>query len=207
MRRLPNGAYHHRDLRGELIREGLQILDREGYEEFSLRKAAKACGVSHAAPYRHFRNKDELVEAILMEAMRAFGESLEQAARLHPDSPRERLKEIGVAYVRFFSANPAYLRILFAGDIIKKLGDGAAAEVCGGKGHRMEGHPFGTLLRAVKDYVTARPAGAMGEEELILYCWGLVHGMSVLIAGEEFFGGARGLETAERVLRSESFFA
>jgi AcrR family transcriptional regulator len=63
---------HHEDLKNELIEKGLKILNKEGYEGFSLRKAARACGVSQTAPYRHFKDKDALVEAIKMRALREF---------------------------------------------------------------------------------------------------------------------------------------
>lgn len=52
-----NQNYHHGDLKAALIKEGLKILDREGYQGLSLRKMAKACNVSQTAPYRHFKNK------------------------------------------------------------------------------------------------------------------------------------------------------
>ena len=55
-------TYHHKDLRNALIETGIQIVNTEGVNAFSLRKVAAACGVSHAAPYSHFQNKEELLE-------------------------------------------------------------------------------------------------------------------------------------------------
>ena len=52
-------AYHHKDLRNALIEKSIEIVSSEGVQSFSLRKAAAACGVSHAAPYKHFQNKEE----------------------------------------------------------------------------------------------------------------------------------------------------
>ena len=57
-------TYHHKDLRNALIETGIQIVNTEGVNAFSLRKVAAACGVSHAAPYSHFQNKEELLEAM-----------------------------------------------------------------------------------------------------------------------------------------------
>ena len=58
-------TYHHKDLRNALIETGIQLVSTEGVNAFSLRKVAAACGVSHAAPYSHFQNKEELLEAVL----------------------------------------------------------------------------------------------------------------------------------------------
>ena len=52
---MPAQTYHHGDLKTQLIREGLKLLDAEGYQGFTLRKVAKLCGVSQTAPYRHFK--------------------------------------------------------------------------------------------------------------------------------------------------------
>ena len=51
-------TYHHKDLRNALIETGIQLVSTEGVNAFSLRKVAAACGVSHAAPYSHFQNKE-----------------------------------------------------------------------------------------------------------------------------------------------------
>jgi AcrR family transcriptional regulator len=55
--KLTEKNYHHEGLKNELIEKGLKILNKEGYEGFSLRKAARVCGVSQTAPYRHFKDK------------------------------------------------------------------------------------------------------------------------------------------------------
>jgi AcrR family transcriptional regulator len=206
---VPNASYHREDLKNELIREGLRILDRDGYEGFSLRKVARACSVSQTAPYRHFKDKDELITAIMEEAMRSFGDSLEEAARMVPDDPKARLREIGVAYIRFFSKNPEYLRLLFLSDVLNKM-NAAESEsyriLCEREEQMESGHPFKVFYRVVREYTAAFPGGTLGEDELLLYLWGLVHGISVLICNKEKipFPGDY-LTAAERILRSEAF--
>ena len=56
--------YHHGNLRQALIDAGIRIINEKGEDNLSLRKVAAACDVSHAAPYAHFKNKDELLEAM-----------------------------------------------------------------------------------------------------------------------------------------------
>ena len=179
-------SYHHGDLKTELISTGRKILSDEGYSGFSLRKVAKACGVSQTAPYRHFKDKDALVEAIISQAMAAFNESLREAVLKHPDDPRGQIKEMGAGYIRFFAENPEYLRLMFLSDL--KLA--GKENICDKEGHMNPDNPFATLFGTVRDYCAAYPNMGWGEQELTLFCWGLVHGISVLLArGELPFGG------------------
>jgi AcrR family transcriptional regulator len=172
--------YHHGDLKAELIQKGLEILDREGIKEFSLRKVAKACGVSQTAPYRHFISKDELITEIVFQAMRAFNDSLASAAEKHPDSPADQIREMGVAYVRFFADNPQYLRLLFLSSFPI-----TSAEACNDKAHFKEGHPFATFFKAIQRYKETSPDDPRDIGELLVFCWGLVHGIAVLAAGHD----------------------
>jgi AcrR family transcriptional regulator len=195
-----NSGYHHGDLRAELIREGLLILDREGCEGLSLRKVAKACGVSQTAPYRHFKDKNELILAIVEQAMQAFNQSLADAAGKH-DDPRLGLKEMGVAYVRFFVENPEYLRFLFFTDPELKK----EIELCAQDAHFESGHPFATFYEAVKRYREAYPDRDAGQDELVLLCWGLVHGIAALIANKAMPYGGDPIALAEKILWDEKF--
>jgi AcrR family transcriptional regulator len=174
-------SYHHGDLKAELISAGLKLLSEEGYAGFSLRKVARACGVSQTAPYRHFEDKDALVTAIMMQAMAAFNNSLEAAVNKHPGNPRSQIKEMGLAYIRFFVENPEYLRLMFMSDL--KLAE--KESICDGEGHLGAGHPFGTLFGTVRAYCEAYPDSGWGEQDLTVFCWGLVHGISVLLARGE----------------------
>ncbi len=56
--------YHHKNLRNELIEKGIELVEEYGMQQLSLRKVAQACNVSHAAPYSHFKNKDDLISAM-----------------------------------------------------------------------------------------------------------------------------------------------
>lgn len=67
---LHRSGYHHGDLRAELVRAGIQLLETTGAAEFSLREVARTVGVSASAPYRHFHEKGDLLEAIAAEGYR-----------------------------------------------------------------------------------------------------------------------------------------
>ena len=74
-------TYHHKDLRNALIETGIHLVNTEGVNSFSLRKVAAACGVSHAAPYSHFQNKEELLEAMQLFITDRFSKQLESAVQ------------------------------------------------------------------------------------------------------------------------------
>lgn len=178
---MTNQSYHHGDLKGALIRTGLQLLDQEGYEGFSLRKVAKACNVSQTAPYRHFKDKEDLIAAITVEALRAFNDALEQAVKLHPDHPKEQLIEMGVAYVKFFVENPEYLRLLFLNNSKDKM---QPFYQCESDSTDIK-DPFQTFSDTLVRYLEAYPEENINRNELLLYSWGLVHGIAILIANKD----------------------
>ena len=111
-------TYHHKDLRNALIETGIQIVNTEGVNAFSLRKVAAACGVSHAAPYSHFQNKEELLEAMQLFITDRFSKQLESTVQKN-NNVAEILKDMGIAYVSFFVDNPAYFQFLYSQSNIK----------------------------------------------------------------------------------------
>ncbi|MBH1940419.1 TetR/AcrR family transcriptional regulator [Mobilitalea sibirica] len=200
---MPNKSYHHGDLKAELIRTGLKLLDQEGYEAFSLRKVAKACNVSQTAPYRHFKNKDELIIAIAMEAMGAFNECLQKAVDQHPDNPKKQLTEMGIAYIHFFVENPEYLRLLFLSDMRYKMNE----YFCAHPEYFQNDHPFQTFFQTIERYKAAVPSSnqSLGKAELMLFSWGLVHGISILIANKEIPLEGDYLSMVRKIVESEKF--
>ena len=72
-------SYHHGNLRQALIDAGIKIINENGENALSLRKVAAACNVSHAAPYAHFKDKEELLEAMKKSVTDKFTNELETA--------------------------------------------------------------------------------------------------------------------------------
>ena len=93
--------YHHGNLRQALIDAGIKIINESGEESLSLRKVAAKCNVSHAAPYAHFKDKDELIEAMKASVTQQFTETLTKAVEDAPDA-ESAILEMGKNYVLFF---------------------------------------------------------------------------------------------------------
>ena len=104
--------YHHKDLKNELIEKGIELVNESGLNQLSLRKVAQACNVSHAAPYSHFKNKEELFAAMQLFITEQFSNKLEEVIVLYKDKPNFLL-EFGKAYIRFFIEKPQYFTFLF----------------------------------------------------------------------------------------------
>jgi AcrR family transcriptional regulator len=162
-------TYHHGSLRQVLIDVSLDLIAEHGLEGFSLATAAKAAGVSVAAPYRHFTNKAALLGAIARTGYAQLGAALRKAADRHPDDPVEALLELGSAYVGFVIDQPALASVMFSVRGREPESDAglAALGVLGDVLARLEAAgrlavPLDTALRAT---------------------WSLVHGLAVLHTG------------------------
>ena len=106
--------YHHGNLKQALIDAGIRIINKEGEQGLSLRKVAAACGVSHSAPYAHYKDKDELLSAIKASVTEQFTEYLYKAVvGMKEESTEKAIIAMGRSYVKFFIDNPDYYQFLF----------------------------------------------------------------------------------------------
>ena len=109
--------YHHGDLRNALIEESIKMINTSGEDSLSMRKLAEKCGVSMAAPYAHFKNKEEMINAIKKYVEDAFVEYLEKAVAGAGGADGDieiKIIALGNAYVSFFIDNPEYFTFLFS---------------------------------------------------------------------------------------------
>lgn len=104
--------YHHGDLRRALIDAARRLLESEGPSALSLRAVAREAGVSPAAPYHHFKDKAELLDAVAHEGWEMLDDALVKG-RKQDESVRDRMASIGVAYVCFARDNPALYRVMY----------------------------------------------------------------------------------------------
>lgn len=166
----PRDRYHHGDLRSALLEVAVEAIADKGLHGLSLRECARRLGVSHAAPYRHFPDKDHLIAAIggqgfawLTEAGREAMEGI--------DDPEERIQAYGLAYVRFAVAHPEHLRVMFASEIPREAvtpEDAAAGDAA-----------FELLRATSAELVGDAPAG--DELPTALSFWSVAHGFSMLL--------------------------
>ena len=168
---MDNKPYHHGDLRKALIENGIEFINQYGEEKLSLRKIAEKCGVSNAAPYAHFKDKNDFINAVQMYIMDSFMDSLVVCASECKDDT-QILSELGVCYVMFFYHNPLYFDFLFSRKNIRIRLSSDNNDI----------PPFELFRRTAEKVL-----GKIGiSEKNIRYktiaMWSLVHGLSALSA-------------------------
>lgn len=110
--------YHHGDLRSAIIITAERILTESGGAEVTFRRIAREIGVSHNAPYRHFRNQAELFAAISQRGYGKLRQRLEQAATDSREDVRGLLERFGWDYVAFALENANLYRLMFSYDVL-----------------------------------------------------------------------------------------
>lgn len=163
-------TYHHGDLRAQLIAAVRDLVESHGPDGFSVAEAARRAGVSSAAPYKHFRDRPELLRAVAAEGMDRLRAAMEAACASHPAGSIEAVAAIGQAYVDFARGGPGVFRLVFG------LTEGHAADTqLQGKGWNC----FSVLLRAVAR-VMGLSEGHPQVQERAYMLWATVHGHSFL---------------------------
>jgi AcrR family transcriptional regulator len=159
----PKATYHHGDLRAALVRAAIELLEESGETELSLRAVARRAGVSPAAPYRHYADREALVSAV---AAVGYGELAERLAAAHPSpSTPDELASVAVAYVLFALERPTLFRIMFGEPCDRDSDERVAATA------------------AVALYVhgiVERTFPRADAEALATAIWALVHGLAFL---------------------------
>ncbi len=161
--------YHHGDLRAALISAALTLIDQHGVKGFTLKDAARIAGVSIAAPYRHFADKDALLRAIQEEGLAAFDAAL-VASRDPAATPKAQLIELGVAYLRFALTHPAHIRVIF--------GMSGATRAKMSQETRNGDAAYALLVDSVAALDPSAPEDL--QRDLVLACWSIVHGYALL---------------------------
>lgn len=163
--------YHHGDLREALVAAGEEVLAEAGEAGLTLRAVAAKVGVTQAAPYRHFPDKDALLAAI---AARGFGEfkvALDEGVA-RGKQPVEQLLEAGQAYLAFAMKHPARVRVMFR----LVAGNEAVPELLA-----TAPSAFNVLIDGVRRCQEAGELPAGDPLPLAMACWSMVHGLALLV--------------------------
>ena len=187
-------TYHHGNLRQALIDAGIKIINESGEENLSLRKVAAACNVSHAAPYAHFKDKEELIDAIKNNVTERFMEELETAVN-GKISADEAIIAMGKTYVTFFSNNPDYYVFLFGKQNI-------TAHLQMNKEYKNDYPPFLLLRRMYLKHLEENGLEKSFEEQEIemIKIWSIVHGMASIACMKGIRSSVNWKDIDERLL-------
>jgi len=113
-------GYHHGDLANALVEAALRLVEREGADALSLRDLSASLGVSRAAPYRHFADRDALLAAVAARGFETLA-GVYEAARASPGSGTERLRKAMRDYMSFAWTRPGLHRLMFESDLLRRI--------------------------------------------------------------------------------------
>ena len=172
--------YHHGNLKQALIDAGIRIINKEGEQGLSLRKVAAACGVSHSAPYAHYKDKDELLSAIKSSVTEQFTRYLHETVDgMEEESAEKAIVAMGKSYVKFFINNPDYYQFLFYNQKI-------TVHLTAGEDHEEDYPPY-VLLKALFFRYLDEKNMRLGDEEIeleLIKIWSTVQGIASIACME-----------------------
>ena len=167
----PRG-YHHGNLKEALLRAALELIAKKGPAGFTFAEAARWAGVSPAAPYRHFRDRDELLANIALRGFQQFEAALAKAWNDGRPDPMTAFDRLGKAYLAFARTEPAYYSAMFEAGIpvdanpeLRESGDRA----------------FAVLRNAAETLVATLPGSKRPPSLMMaLHIWATAHGIASL---------------------------
>jgi AcrR family transcriptional regulator len=167
-------SYHHGNLREALIEAALDLIAEKGPAGFTFAEAARHAGVSPAAPYRHFRDRDALMADVARRGFERFEQQLAAAWDEGRPNLREAFERLGKAYLGFARTEPAYYSAMFESGLsiaqhreLQEAGDRA----------------FTVLRGACEAIVASMPAAKRPPAMMVaLHIWSLSHGIASLFA-------------------------
>ncbi len=174
-------GYHHGNLKEALVRAALDLIGEKGVGGFTFADAARMAGVSPAAPYRHYRDRDELLSDVARRGFEAFEAALSRAWNDGKPEPFEAMERLGRAYLAFARNEPAYYSAMFeAGTAtdespeLRDIGDRA----------------FAVLRSAAERLVELAPKDSRPPALMVaLHIWSMTHGIASLFGRAD--GGRR----------------
>jgi len=183
-------GYHHGNLREALIRAALDLIAQKGPAGFTFADAARAAGVSSAAPYRHYRDREALLVDVARRGFELFTERLEHAWADGKPSPFKAFENLGRAYLAFARNEAPYYSAMFEAGVptdadpaLREAGDRA----------------LGVLRRAAETLSAGMPAARRPPALMVaLHVWALAHGIASLFARGD--AGRRSLPMAPEEL-------
>ena len=186
-------GYHHGNLREALIQAARELIAEKGPAGFTFADAARSAGVSAAAPYRHFRDRDALLADVAREGFQRFEAMLATGwANGRPDA-LTAFQNVGKAYLAFARSEPAYYTAMFEAGLPPDLN--AELRAAGDRA-------FAVLRNAAEAVVAQLPAGPRPPALMMaLHAWAVAHGIASLFGRGD--AGRRSLPmTAEELLES-----
>jgi len=110
------GSYRHGNLREAILIASLEAIEINGVDSLSIREVAKTAGVTHQAPYRHFKDKEALLAALAQDGFEKLYQEMSKSVQ-DINAPIEKITALGVNYLTWAAEHPAHFRLMFSQNI------------------------------------------------------------------------------------------
>jgi len=167
-------SYHHGDLRNSLVSIGADMLNEKGVASISLREIARTIGVGHNAPYRHFRNKHELLEAIAEEGFRKLTAKNTRLELEFAHDPETQLFESAMHIVLVAAEQPNLYQLMFGG-FLQPIEASAALK-------QAADDAIQSLVRIIKSGQQQRVFVQGDEMKLSLSAMSMIQGIAMMVS-------------------------
>lgn len=168
-----SSSYHHGNLREVLIDAAVKMIAEEGAEALSLRKIALRAGVSHAAPYRHFKDKEAILVAVAKQGFEMLLDQTHQRLNKSKGDELDRFALIGLSSIDFASSFPSHYRVMFGTRSDRSSFKDALPP--------QSSEIFQLLRETISDCRDKHLLKQGDIQEMTLAAWSIVHGFAMLL--------------------------
>ncbi len=161
-------SYHHGNLRSALLDAAASVISEIGPQGLTIREVASRAGVSHAAPYRHFSGKDEILLAAVEQGFALLEQTMADCKAAADSDPISQFAASGIAYVDFALQHSAYYRVMFSGNLLSAGGELS-----------LEHTSRETLLEMVRNIEQCQALGIVRQGDAQVFAltiWSTIHG-------------------------------
>lgn len=167
-------SYHHGNLREALVEAAVELIEQVGPQSFTLAEAARRAGVSPAAPYRHFKGRDDLLEEVARRGFVEFADQMQAAYDDGKPNPLQALARVGACYLQFANDHPGYYTAMFESNV---------AVVSNPELWETSERAFDVLVRSADALAQRLPKEERPPVRMVAnHIWALSHGVVELFA-------------------------
>jgi len=170
-------SYQHGNLREAILKVSLQVIEKKGVQALSMRDLAKMTGVTHQAPYRHFKDKKDLLAALAQEGFEQLYACLEESQKTAL-TPMERLQNSATSYMTWSYAHPDHFRLIFSQHIPEYETSGSLQKVTD--------QLLGLILKLVEENQKAGNIRQGDTRPIARHLWATIHGATSLLVDRQF---------------------
>ncbi|MEP4484972.1 MAG: TetR/AcrR family transcriptional regulator [Halioglobus sp.] len=161
-------SYHHGDLRNALLIAAVELIEEHGSDQFSMVDAARCAGVSNAAPYRHFKDKDELLQAVVDLGFLGLTEQTSKVALEQGLGSIDTIIALGETYVEYVTSRPQFYELMW-GNVSAGMDERNDSE--------LKSSSFYVLVEAVSAWGDVEQVAIGDPVQVATYLWAMVHGL------------------------------